>query len=360
MTDTNSEFIELHFLKQYGSTISQIPISTLILSLGGIQKAVYLLAEQQESFETSRKKRLPSYFKKRYEIQCSVPTKGSYVQVIQIGDAHADLFAPEPVANVTKTLQECFRIFREQTYENLKKFVPDSLRRSSLINALKQIIPKKGSGILLDIYKDKECILPTDKLYSVITKWQSSIQSEESIGTVTGKLLKIDFSEHKITILYHPTQRELECFYDESIEDLLLENPRELIQVTGQIILDEDDHPKKITEVENIQELDLSPIEIDEILVNNKLLKFNSLQIFIPKLDETQQLLCIQDDNLGIDVCAEAHDDLYELLLQEIEILWFEYALENDDSLTNSALDLKKKLLTLITEVPDAERQIST
>jgi hypothetical protein len=131
-------------------------------------------------------------------------------------------------------------------------------------------------------------------------------------------------------------------------------------QITGQIILDEDDHPKKITEVENIQELDLSPIEIDEILVNRKLLKFKSVNTFIPKLDETQQLLCIQDDNIGIDVCAESHDELYELLLQEIEILWFEYALENDDNLTNTALDLKRKLLTLITEVSDAERQIST
>lgn len=106
----------------------------------------------------------------------------------------------------------------------------------------------------------------------------------------------------------------------------------------------------------NRQPPDLSPIELKEIVLEDRILRFRSPLILTPESDETKQLLCIKEPYLGIDVCAETRDEVYELLLQEIEVLWFEYALERDDRLNSGASELKRRLLEHIDEEMNAER----
>jgi hypothetical protein len=105
----------------------------------------------------------------------------------------------------------------------------------------------------------------------------------------------------------------------------------------------------------NRQPPDLSTIELKEIVLEDRILRFRSPLILTPESNETKQLLCIKKPYLGIDVCAETHDELYELLLQEIEVLWFEYALERDDRLNSGALELKHRLSKHIDEELNAE-----
>ncbi len=105
----------------------------------------------------------------------------------------------------------------------------------------------------------------------------------------------------------------------------------------------------------NRQTADVSPIELKEIVLEDRILRFHSPLTLTPESDETGQLLCIREPVLGIDVCAETRDELYELLLQEIEVLWFEYALEHDDRLNSGALDLKHRLIRHICEEMNAE-----
>jgi len=106
----------------------------------------------------------------------------------------------------------------------------------------------------------------------------------------------------------------------------------------------------------NKESPDLSPIELKKIVLEDRILRFRSPLILTPESDETKQLLCIKEPYLGIDVCAETRDEVYELLLQEIEVLWFEYALERDDRLNSGALELKHRLLEHIDEEMNAER----
>lgn len=105
------------------------------------------------------------------------------------------------------------------------------------------------------------------------------------------------------------------------------------------------------------QKIDLSPIELREIVLEDRILRFRSPLTLKPESDETGQLLCIREPVLGIDVCAETREELYTLLFQEIEVLWFEYALEQDACLNSGALDLKHRLIRHIYEEKNAERQ---
>ena len=206
------------------------------------------------------------------------------------------------------------------------------------------MLPKRSSGIDLKIKYAEKVFFNSYQVQSVIKEFLPKYVNEQIVQTVTGRLSKIDFDEHKITILYPITSRELECFYDDSIEDLLLEHPRDLIQVTGNVILDENDHPKKIIDVEDIREVDISPMRLSEFTYSDYKLIFREPKILVPELDETQQIIYIEDISLGINIFALTRDELEEALYSEIDVLWRNYALCDDNFLTSEAKKLKKIL----------------
>jgi hypothetical protein len=179
----------------------------------------------------------------------------------------------------------------------------------------------------------------------------------EAVQTVSGRLIKIDFGARKLTLLYPATNRELDCFYDEALEELLLENRREMIQVTGRVVLDQDDLPVRIIDVENIAELDLSPFNVSEFQSPTGRIVLDPPRTLFPTLDETGQLLCIDCPELGISAFAPTREELLDELADEIETVWREYALERDEMLTEKALELKGRLLGAMREERFAARQ---
>jgi hypothetical protein len=148
-----------------------------------------------------------------------------------------------------------------------------------------------------------------------------------------------------LTIIYSPRNRSLECFYKEEIEPMLFENRRDLIQVTGRVVVDEENHPKKIVDVEAIRELDLSPFVLREVEVPGLRIKFRKPLVVEPRLSESQQLICLEHEPLGIDVFAPTRAEVFEELKEQLVMLWREYAEEEDAALSEPARRLKEVLL---------------
>ncbi|MFH1740742.1 MAG: hypothetical protein ABIH23_17170 [bacterium] len=182
-------------------------------------------------------------------------------------------------------------------------------------------------------------------------------ENDAAACTVTGRLCRIDFDARKITIEYPTIQRELECFYNESVEDLLLEKPREFIQVTGRIILDENDNPKQIVDVEDICEVDLSSFHIEQFECDGHTLRFRSPLTLEPELDESKQLLCVRHPDFGIDAHAYTRGELDDVIRDQIDVLWRNYALAHNETLTPEAQRLKENLMNALEEIPSAESE---
>jgi hypothetical protein len=167
-------------------------------------------------------------------------------------------------------------------------------------------------------------------------------------------LSEIQFDERKIRIVYPVNSRELECSYSEALEEMLLERPRELIQVTGEVIMDENDLPKKIINVESIEEVDLSAFYLQTINFAGRTFEFIKPLELTLELDETQQLYCLEKAELGIDVYAYTRDQLDLELREQIAFLWDTYAMASDEELTGAAITVKQNLLAAIREVQSA------
>lgn len=103
--------------------------------------------------------------------------------------------------------------------------------------------------------------------------------------------------------------------------------------------------------METTREIDLSPFQIKEFAYKNRSLRFKEPLILLPRMDETQQLICLEEPAFGIYVYAFSRDGLETELAGQIEFLWETYALEDESRLSPKAIELKRQLLTHIEEV---------
>jgi hypothetical protein len=329
----------------------QVPIETLTQVLNGMQKTIFLLAMYHEKVEVRQRAVPPSHIRRRYEVLCSPVQPGSLVIPVEVGNPSADLFAPDDIASVVDIFQRAGEIVSSKTLVGLSDLIGDRLMRMRIVESFRSMVPKSGSGWKLRVAgAEEEGFSFSEGLHGPIKSYLKRSEEDEAVQTVTGQLIKIDFSERKVTILYPVTKRALDCFYDESIEELLLENRREMIQVTGKVILDENDQPTKIIDVENISELDLSPFYLSDFQYEDRVIKFQPPQYLEPHLDETRQLICLESPDLGIHVFAPTREEVLEELYEEIMMLWFEYAQERDEVLTDKAKELKTNLLRHLAE----------
>ncbi|MFH1114488.1 MAG: hypothetical protein V1792_11250 [Pseudomonadota bacterium] len=349
-SEVNSRRLELHFEGRKPEDI-HVPVETLAQVLNGMQKTIHLLAMHHEKVEVRYRAVPPGHIKQRYEVLCSPMEPGSVVVPVIVGNAFSDLFSPRHITSVVDLFQRAGEILSAKKLSDLGDLIPDGLMRTRVVESFRSMVPKSGSGWKLNVAdRDRRGFSFSEALQAPLKCYLKRSTEDEAVQTVTGQLIKIDFSEHKVTILYPVTNRALDCFYDESMEELLLENRREMIQVTGKVILDDNDLPAKIIDVESISELDLSPFLLSEFQYDDRVIRFDPPRYLEPHLDETRQLLCLERAELGIHVFAPTREELFEELHTEMEMLWFEYARERDHVLTDEAKELKANLLQNLRE----------
>ncbi|MGL6225530.1 MAG: hypothetical protein ACRC10_02765 [Thermoguttaceae bacterium] len=203
----------------------------------------------------------------------------------------------------------------------------------------------------------KALLADIQKAIFVLKRFQESAlestEAEQQYQTVTGYLVAMDFEKHCLTLKYPPTDTELECYYSDEMEVKLFENRKELIQVTGHITYESDkETPKKLTNVDDIRVLDLAEFTLETISLDDSTdLQFNTPLVLTPALTEDKQYMKIENADLGIDVIAQTHDEIWDEVIAEVRHLWQFCAKEPDEKLGPAFLMNKNNLLKAIKEV---------
>jgi hypothetical protein len=238
----------------------------------------------------------------------------------------------------------------------LATVLPNERIRRRVLEAVKGMAPRADAQWKLNLQDDQEVYFATFDVQTIPFVEETLVPAEqrEAARVVTGELKSIDFAERKVTIIYPPTSKELACIYEDAVEDLLYERRRDLIQVTGRVLLDDQGTPKQIIDVTDIRDLDLSPLVFDTVRYSGLVLKAAHVLTLEPVLDETKQLLCIQQIDLGIDVYAPTRETLLVELNEQLAMLWREYAQASDDELDAPARQLKQAILARFSEVANA------
>jgi len=338
------DFVELRIEPPGGKT--EVPVGILTQTLLGFQQLVHLFALQAEGRSLRQRLRLPEEIKNRYLLQCSPPEAGSFVVKARVGGVSEDLVSPVQVGGVMEKLHEFGAAAVHGERDKLIDLVPDSRFRFRMLDSLGKLAPPAGTGYRVSFRNSTgEAIQLEEDLPGRIVQLMKPPAERHATQTVTGMLDEISFSEHKLQIIYVPRNKSLECFYEEDLEPMLFENRRDLIQVTGRVIMDDDNHPKKIVEVEAIRELDLSPFNLAEVTGKSFTVRLRKPLSLVPQLSDTQQLLYLEHAPLDIDVFAATRAELQTELKEQVLMLAQEYALADDATLSQPARELKQRLL---------------
>ena len=218
------------------------------------------------------------------------------------------------------------------------------MRRRALQDICKAL-PPSDSGIYVEVDNDPSLNSRLIHLHSSQILDEVQVVVEDFMTVVTGRLVEIHFEQKKLVIQHPVSRRSLDCYYNDEVESMLLKHPRELIQVTGNVRLDANDMPAEITDVLLIQEVDLSPAELDRIVSDGLELRFKKPVSLRPELDDTCQLFVLREPELGLDLFAYTRSEIVAELHSEIAFLWKEFAHADDAELTEQALILKRSLL---------------
>ena len=109
--------------------------------------------------------------------------------------------------------------------------------------------------------------------------------------------------------------------------------------------MDADAYPKRIDEVEQIQDIDLSPFVLSEIEGRTFRLKPRNPISLLPVLTDDEQFLCLEHAPWSFDVFAKTRAELLAELKEQMLMLWQEYARESDESLSEPGQKVKQQLL---------------
>lgn len=182
---------------------------------------------------------------------------------------------------------------------------------------------------------------------------ETEIAEETDTIGVIGELVAVHFRRNEIRVRYPETGTEIKCSCIPEVLDDIQCRRTTLVQVVGKFTMDEEGHPKELTDVSSVEEVDLSDIEIPFVPFEDKQIRRKDGKniVFHPKLDEeTKQVFLVDDEETGVRTHGTSRADLTDAILEDLAGNW-ELAQEPDEALAWGAPALKKKMLALFEEI---------
>lgn len=239
MPDSNNPSFSFHI---DGGTPDEhaVPAAILVQILENAQRAFELIGVHVEGRGIKEHARVSAATSQRFQLICQLPESGSYAMPVTVGGA-GELF----VADLANKAFDIFRGVMEhvsaRSTVGLATVLPDERIRRRVLEAVKGMAPRADAQWKLSLHDDRDVSFATFDVETIpfVEETLVPVEQREAARVVTGELKSIDFTERKVTIIYPPTSKELACIYEEAVEDLLYEKRRDLIQVTGRVLLDD-------------------------------------------------------------------------------------------------------------------------
>ena len=337
--------IWLHF-EGAGTRDHTVPAQAFVRSIEQIQRVIFLLAKFVEGGDHGLRARFSHDLEQQFALICGVPEEGGYALPADIGDPSLQLFENEKISEVADLFYKLSIAIDREDIDKIRYLVPDRVYQSSLFKAYKAAQPPKRTGIIISIedYR-REKILDGTTSRRKLENIESSFKkypSDYTPGYVTGHLVRMDFADRRLRLKL-VSGRTIDASYGEDYEPTLLEHPRDLIQVHGNVSYDADDNPESLSEVDEIFEVDDSTITVKEIIVNNKIYRTTPHLELQPEFDRENGCYTLSGE-FGIEHLEFSRKDLEEAVDTYLELLLVEYAFEDDEKLTPKAQELAAAL----------------
>ena len=328
----------------------RIPFSLLGQIVHGVQQTVYYLALAGIQYDYRHRIRVPRGIQKACKLYRIVEERGSYAMKAEVAPPTSWGDIADLGGMAKNNYLELLQILGEnQQWDRLQNLLPDSAYRRKVLRSVAEYCPGRGANWELKIGAT------IGSFYSLPPGLHSSIrrylvQPMTEYRALTGELVQLHLDENKLGIYYQPSQRVVHCTYNPELEDFVVANLRQLVQVFGQVQMDERGKPSKIVDVVEIDAIDLSPLEFSTVSAEGRSLVLSHEMEFLVDFDQESQEFLLEFSELNIFLGAETRDQLWEEFCSDFLWLWDEYGKSSDQNLTGDALMLKKRIKEMVQE----------
>jgi hypothetical protein len=164
---------------------------------------------------------------------------------------------------------------------------------------------------------------------------------------VTGRVDALDFQSRTLRLKL-PDERVLSGTYRDDFESLLLEHPREWIQVRGEATLAEDGTLLNLHNITEIIEIDESPITIAAFHFGKR--QYSAARpLRFPVTFSPAEGTYTAIGDFHVMVSAETRAELVDAVENALAFLWREYVVSDPQNLSGDAQSLRDQLESAFT-----------
>lgn len=346
--------IELKFDGPPIKHLGGAPAEAVINALTALQRLVHLIGMKAEGRAFRQRAKPSARVRQEYSVICKATKEGSHVQPFDVRSSAGEFTSAALFARTR--LLETLKAFDSGDLEVVERFMPDPRERWFLANAASGLLPSEESKIQLTIRPSGSTghfSFKADRARLLIDRFRSGGPPADGIRRISGRLKVIDFDNYVFTV-YPVGSRAFRIPYPPSIEDFIKSNVRRRIAIVGIPEVNSAGDISRFTRLDSINEMD-SPMSLissftsgEDNIVANKAIRVQA------SYDNEDNLFVFQDSTLGIDAYSEDYVGLREAVLQELDVLWRNYALASDDELASDALSVKKALMNRFRKAENA------
>lgn len=341
--DVAPPVFHLHF--EGAATLGhKVPAAALIQAVQSLQRSIQLLAMAYEGQELKQRLRVSYDMERKYAVVFGVPEDGGYDLPYSVGNGALQLFDPQDVARVTEQHQKVLEAVETGDVRTLRQIMPSAHIRRLVVGELKKMQPPVRSGLVVSIEDYRHVKLLNGR--TAIDRLTPLLADRTPITVhprlVTGRLDALEFQTRTLK-LQLPNGRGLSGTYGEDFEPVLLENPREWIQVRGEAVLNEDDSLKSLNNITEILEVDAAPLTVESFDVDG--LSVKAVAPFVTKVDfDPEEGFYTATGDFHLMVTAETREELDAAVAEALGFLWREYVIAEPGDFSADALALRQHL----------------
>lgn len=342
MADEPSD-LELKFDGPPVVALQGAPAEAVIASLTAIQRMVYIIGMRAEGRALSERLKPTIKVKREYTVVCRASKFGSHIQPFAVESKTGGRSGSSLVAR--EKLLATLRAFDSGEEARLENVIPNARERWFMAKAASGLLPPEDSGLQVMIRSGSRgpFAFKAERARKLLSAYDTPLPPAIDEETVAGKLRAIDYSQTVMTIK-PGSEPSLRMDYPLPLETWLQSNVRRRLNFTGRPKINAKGDISSFTEIFSVSELEPHLKPIDRFESDGMTLGTNrplTLPILVYWAD---RLFAFADAKLGLDVVVQDVNELRDAVLCELDLVWRQYALADDDDLDDEAQLVKRAL----------------
>jgi hypothetical protein len=339
------EDIQLKFDGEPVRQLDGAPVDAVIASLQALQRMVYIIGMRSEGRHLSERLKPTAKVKREYSIICRAPKHGSHIQPFNVASL-SGAFTPAAVL-ARETLLKTLKAFDSGDEAAVELALPNARERWFMAKAAQGLVPSEESGLEVTVRAGSKgpFNFKAERARPLLTMYNTMKPPEVDEEVLAGKLKAIDFTRTILTIKpsHDPAVR---LDYPLQLEEWLKANVRKKLKFVGCPRINQKGDVSSFQTIDSVSELEPSLAPIEEFMMGNSTIKANRPLSIPVTVEWDERLFIFQDAAIGIDAYANAYNDLRQSILDELAVLWRNYAMAEDTELDLEAQAVKQALLS--------------